>query len=1046
MQVILIKAVGIDLGTTNSAVGLMNPADSDVILHRDQEQRETMPSCVWRDPAGGKIVVGHKAFARCGTLPTPARSFKILMGKTSWLFLVADLLDLPSLVNKLQKRNREVDRWLADQLSKAPKTVLEWYGKLGPDHTNLPQSLLLDLHKLVCDPAFQACFANIKLRKETETLLREAPQEVGLRRLIRVLLEDVIVHHLNTIVGSPSVCADCRFPDVQLREETKILLQKQPTGEDLLCLNRMLLEDAYPVELLRRRLKIDLGGGCEMSPEELSAEVLKEMKRQIEDDARKLSSGDAVWTINRAIVTVPAYFDQPQVAATMRAAQLAGLELLELLHEPTAAATYYCWRTGTRDGAFMVFDLGGGTFDVTILKVTAGAFSVLGLSGHTQLGGDNLDTAIAEGMLQRLQEDGYALDLDLKNPEDKLRFDLLKFLAEGVKKRLSDAQEYVLRDSSTLQDKNARAVIFNTLFERRDVAGWMKPAVERTIGYCWQALEAAEKRGLKLADIDQIILAGGSTHIPAVQERVRREFCSLSPSEWTEYRAECIREGRTVSPPEARAKCQKPVYEKVDTIVALGAAIRAAAIGGLHLTDSEKTMRVEVRGVAVTDRTIMQVDGHVKSLGGVSLDGASICLYVPEPPYEEEVKLGADGHFFFDGVPMTPQGEVVLNFEILGGDGQCLAVVARTMRGGKSVIPGGTTVVLPKAISMDVTRDSVKERLVLISEGASLPAKANFVLRHPGQTNQIRFVLYQRRRLIKEVVVPVPSSLPKGTPINLTINVDEFSFITMQGKVGDVPFDAPIEPPPPRDLPTAAEVEAQEQSFKEGLAYLDEGRRMPKRARFTQTMKAYKDALTRNDRNQAIHEIEELEDLVASVARVAVVLQPPKTVFDKRVTETMGLVQEGRGILQRKNQDTTPVQDWVARVEAQRDVGERAYRDGKQADLADAIQQLTDLKSYIFSVLRPFVDIPEFSLEERAGMKLDRCTNDLDEVRQGAEAARKHTALEKARMLKEELDTIGPMASKDPQAAVGRLSTIHQQIQQLARELSVKVPPDLPEQ
>lgn len=881
MHVILSKALGIDLGTTNSAVGLMNPSDTDVLLHRDEQHRETTPSCVWRDPGGGRIVVGHKAFARCGTVPAPVRSFKTLMG------------------------------------------------------------------------------------------------------------QDV---------------------------------------------------------------KIDLGGGCKMSPEELSAEVLKEMKRQIEEDARRLSTPESTWQVNRAIVTVPAYFGQPQVGATMRAAELAGLELLELLHEPTAAATYHCWRTGTKDGAFMVFDLGGGTFDVTILKVTAGAFSVLGLSGHTQLGGDNLDTAIAEGMLQRLKSEGYMLDLNLKEPEDRLRFDLLKFLAEGVKKRLSDAQEYVLRDGTTLQDKNGRAVIFNTLFERKDVVAWMQPVIERTISYCWEALEQAKERaGLKLEDIDQIILAGGSTHIPAVQERVRREFCSLSPEEWAEYRAESGREGRSISPQAGRARCQKPVYDKVDTIVALGAAIRAAAVGGLHLTDSERTMRVEARGVAATDRTVMQVDGHVKALAGASLADTSICLYVPEPHFDQTVTLREDGHFVFRDVPMTSQGEAVLNFEILDGEGQPLAVMARTMRGGnKSVIPGGTTVVLPKAISMDVMRDTVKERMDLIPAGASLPAKANFILRHPGGTNQIRFVLYQRSRLIKEVVVPVDSSLPKGTQIDLTINVDEFSFITMQGKIGEKPFDAAIEPPPPRELPTLADVEALTRSFDEGKAYLDTGPKMAKEARFKQAMRAYEGALARDDKHQALHEFEELEDVVAGVARATVVLQPPKIVFDKRVTEMHELIQWGRGILQAENQDTAPVRDWVARVETQREVGEKAYqetRESDQAHLADALQQLMNLRDYIRSVLRPFVinKVPSASIQERVHWKLEKCAEDLEDVRAGAQAAMRQKELGELRKLEQELGVVGDLANHDPEAASGRLETIHKQLQKMARELSIREPGGWPE-
>ena len=811
------KAVGIDLGTTNSAVGLMNPSDTDVILHRDSQKRETTPSCVWRNPASGEIVVGHEAFARCGTVPTPARSFKIHMGN--------------------EKR-------------------------------------------------------------------------------------------------------------------------------------------------------IDLGGHHSMLPEELSAEVLKEMKRQIEEDARRISTNEATYVIDRAIVTVPAYFDQPPVGATQRAAELAGLKLVDLLHEPVAAATYHCWRTQTRDGVFMVYDLGGGTFDVTILKITAGAPIILGLSGHTKLGGDNIDTAIAEGVLKQVKADknaNYALDLDLSDSEDKLRFDLLKFLAEGIKKALSDRTEYVLRDSSTLQDKNGRPVIFNTLFERNQVVDWMKPVIDRSIGYCWDAIEQAEKKGgIKLSDIDQIVLAGGSTHIPAVQDRVRKEFCQLSPEEFEEFQKVAASEKRPLAPLEGRARCQAPVYEKVDTIVALGAAIRAAAMGGLHLTDPNGTVRVEVRGVGIEARDATQVTGNVKALTDVSLADAKICLYVPKPEHEQtfdfeedkycgpstfsvddvkdltsfakrlkaeerqvDIWLGRElsakaredlqsqpvqpreptplaaklvqelnriiagpsvfeqqrfagislrkgtklllsqhpqgkelaqlnrllledayplelwmsRYFCFTCVPLTPGAESDLNFEVLSGAGDCIAVVGRKMRKGDSQGTGQPpTGCLPKAITMDVVRDGIVERKVLLPDAISLPATAPFELWHPGNTDKLHFILYQRQRFIKEVIVAVPPSLPKNTRIDLTINVDEFSFITMQGKIGDIPIDAAVGAPPPRNLPTRTEVETLERKFKEALPYLQPGQKMAMNARYQQTMKAYKDAIDRNEDASALHEFEELED------------------------------------------------------------------------------------------------------------------------------------------------------------------------------------------
>lgn len=237
------KAVGIDLGTTNSAVAIMNATDTDIVLHKDPKtKRETTPSCVWKDPRSQQKIVGTKAFQRIGTTPEPIRSIKRVMGK------------------------------------------------------------------------------------------------------------QVLVHL----------------------------------------------------------------GAEQLTPEQVSALILSEMKQQIEEDVARFSSESTEWIVDRAIVTVPAYFDQPQIEATRKAAEMAGFQVLELLHEPTAAASYYCWQNQVQNGIFLVYDFGGGTFDVSILRCIEGAFEVLGISGNNRLGGDDIDSILAEELRQRLLSEEYALDLDIK--------------------------------------------------------------------------------------------------------------------------------------------------------------------------------------------------------------------------------------------------------------------------------------------------------------------------------------------------------------------------------------------------------------------------------------------------------------------------------------------------------------------------------------------------------------------------------------------------------------------------------------------------------
>jgi molecular chaperone DnaK len=307
---ILNKAIGIDLGTTNSAVAIMTLTDTDVIIHRDaRTRRETTPSCVWKDPRTQQVLVGSRAFQRIGTTPEPIRSIKRSMGKQTTVSLT----------------------------------------------------------------------------------------------------------------------------DVQV------------------------------------------------TPEEVSASILREMKLQIEDDVAQFTNETCEWAVTRAIVTVPAYFDQPQIEATRKAAEMAGLQVLELLHEPTAAASYYCWQNRVQNGTFLVYDFGGGTFDVSILRSVEGSCEVLGISGNNRLGGDDLDVLLAEELRQRLVGEGYELELNLQKSADRRRFEQLKMLAEGVKKALSTEEEFVLRSQSYVQDQSGTPINIDMLFERTEVEALYRPTIERTL-------------------------------------------------------------------------------------------------------------------------------------------------------------------------------------------------------------------------------------------------------------------------------------------------------------------------------------------------------------------------------------------------------------------------------------------------------------------------------------------------------------------------------------------------------------------------------------
>ena len=198
---------------------------------------------------------------------------------------------------------------------------------------------------------------------------------------------------------------------------------------------------ASPVESIKRKMgqkatvKV---GPHELTPEQVSAKILTELKDRMKETlaAKPLKAGAVTLDtpVVRAVITVPAYFDAPQVEATRKAGELAGLEVIGILQEPTAAAIYHTWKRRLGDGNFLVYDLGGGTFDVSILRCVGGEHQVLAIDGDNYLGGDDFDRRFAEHLRKELVAKGYSLELDVKDSaDDRALFGRLIHLAQEVK-------------------------------------------------------------------------------------------------------------------------------------------------------------------------------------------------------------------------------------------------------------------------------------------------------------------------------------------------------------------------------------------------------------------------------------------------------------------------------------------------------------------------------------------------------------------------------------------------------------------------------------
>lgn len=271
----------------------------------------------------------------------------------------------------------------------------------------------------------------------------------------------------------------------------------------------------FPVALIEKQpgiIQVELGP-YRLTPPELSALILKEVKQRAEEFL-----GSAV---TQAVITVPAYFNDSQRQATKDAGRIAGLDVLRIVNEPTAACLAYGLQT-KKQGVIAVYDLGGGTFDISILKIKEGIFEVLSTNGNTHLGGDDLDQRLMELVLKEIQQQ---FSLDLLN--DVKFIQQIRLEVEKAKRRLSS------EDMTEIVIPIKEGSVYHRPLKRVELESLVKDLIDLTIGPCQQALEDAH---LSPKDVDEVVLVGGSTRVPLVRHTVQEIFhqephCEINPDE-----------------------------------------------------------------------------------------------------------------------------------------------------------------------------------------------------------------------------------------------------------------------------------------------------------------------------------------------------------------------------------------------------------------------------------------------------------------------------------------------------------------------------------
>jgi molecular chaperone DnaK len=364
------------------------------------------------------------------------------------------------------------------------------------------------------------------------------------------------------------------------------------------------------------------------SPPEISAAILQKMKKTAEDYLGE--------TVSEAVITVPAYFNDAQRQATKDAGQIAGLEVKRIVNEPTAAALAYGLDKGNKEQRIAVYDLGGGTFDISVLELGEGVFEVKSTNGDTHLGGDNFDHRVMDWLVDSFKKD-YGIDLS----KDRMALQRLRDAAEKAKIELSSTQQTEINLPFITADASGPKHLQYTLTRAR-LEQMIDDLIQKTIGPCRQAMSDA---GVKPEDIDEVVLVGGSTRIPAVQKLVKELF-RKEPN-------------KSVNP---------------DEVVAVGAAIQGGILGGdvknvLLLDVTPLSLGIETLGAVFTklierNTTIPTRKSQIFSTAADNQTAVSI--HVLQGEREMASQNRTLGRFDLVGIPPAPRGvpQIEVTFDI----------------------------------------------------------------------------------------------------------------------------------------------------------------------------------------------------------------------------------------------------------------------------------------------------------------------------------------------------------------------------------------------
>ena len=455
-------------------------------------------------------------------------------------------------------------------------------------------------------------------------------------------------------------------------------------------------------------VRVDIDGRL-YTPQELSAMILQKMKKTAEDFLGT--------EVTEAVITVPAYFNDSQRQATKEAGQIAGLDVKRIINEPTAAALAYGMDKKDKDMTIAVYDLGGGTFDISILELGEGVFEVKSTNGDTHLGGDDFDRVIIDFLADTFKKQE---NMDLR--KDPMALQRLKDAAEKAKIELSASTETEINlPYVTAVDGVPKHLVVK--LSRAKFEQLADDLVARTLAPCAAALKDA---GLDKSEIDEVILVGGSTRIPRIQEAVEK-FFGKKPN-------------RSVNP---------------DEVVAVGASIQGGVLSGdvtdvLLLDVTPLSMGIETMGnvfdvVIEANTTIPMKKTKTYSTAAENQPSVEIHILQGERPMAKDNR--AVGRFILDGIPPAPRGvpqiEVTFDMDANG----ILTVSAKDKGTGKE-----------QNIRIEASTGLSKEEIVKMKAEAEANADADRKTREAAdKINAADSLIFQTEKQLKEFGEKIPA-------------------------------------------------------------------------------------------------------------------------------------------------------------------------------------------------------------------------------------------------------------------------------------------------